>query len=226
MSIKSYNLVVLIADYACEFKDHLHYPVAYDTFITCIDALIEFIQGPNYSNQEILVQRRVVDLCNNILKLEYRETNQDENAIESKICLYILLKLLLDIKINQHQSSRKVFNMSHDELFKKLNRDVVEADNSALKSEYTQPETNYMISLVKLKSVTILLQLLVGRTSKSYVYYLYRRIIDPELFRLNLAYVYDFFTCYHNKQYTNDLFFKYNKDIDTKGSLSILSANY
>ena len=99
-------------------------------------------------------------------------------------------------------------------------KDTSELENLTLKTEYTQPETNFMISLVKLKSVTILLQLLVGRTSKSYVYYLYRRIIDPELFRLNLAYVYDFFTCFHSKEYTNDLFFKYTKDLDAIGMLS------
>ena len=110
-----------------------------------------------------------------------------------------------------------MYNLSHDDLFKKLNKVASDVDDSLLKTEFTQPQTNYMISLAKLKCASVLVQLLVGRNSKSYVYYLFRRIIDPEIFRLNLAYIYDFFTCYHNNEYTMDLFFSYNKDIDITG---------
>ena len=56
-SVKSYNLVALICDYTYEFKTYLQYPVAFDIFIAWMDALLEFIQGPNVSNQEILIQK-------------------------------------------------------------------------------------------------------------------------------------------------------------------------
>ena len=56
-------------------NNYLYYPVAFDTFIAWIDALFEFVQGPNFENQEILIQRNFVDLSNSILMLEYIETN-------------------------------------------------------------------------------------------------------------------------------------------------------
>ena len=71
-----------------------------------------------------------------------------------------------------------------------------------------------MISLAKFKCLTVLLQMLVGRTKTSYVYYLFRRVFSPEMFRLNFAYISDFIYHYHDKEYLMDLFFKYNKDID------------
>ena len=81
-------------------------------------------------------------------------------------------------------------------------------------NEISMPSTNFMIGLSKFKWVTILLQLLVGRDPNSYVYYLFRRVLDPELFRLNLAYTYDFRSRYNNGKYTMDLFFKYSRSID------------
>ena len=68
--------------------------------------------------------------------------------------------------------------------------------------------------MAKFKCVTVLLQILVGREPSSYVYYHFRRVLDPELFRLNLAYVYDFRQQYNEGKYTMNLFFKYIKDFD------------
>ena len=89
-SIKSYNLVILLTDYAYEFKSHLQYLAAYDTFISWMDALLEFIQGPNFNNQEILIQRKVADLCNNILKLEYKDTKNSDEQDNRKICFNLI----------------------------------------------------------------------------------------------------------------------------------------
>ena len=88
-SVKSYNLVTLISDYTYEFRKYLQYPVAFDTFISWMDALLEFIQGPNYSNQEILIQRSFVNLSNRILMMEYIETDQIEEKTHSKYLLFI-----------------------------------------------------------------------------------------------------------------------------------------
>ena len=84
-SAETYDLVTLIADYAWEFKHHLQYPVAYDTFIACVDALFEFVQGPNYKNQEILIQSKLTDLSNKILMLEFKETNQVEDQNKCRL---------------------------------------------------------------------------------------------------------------------------------------------
>jgi hypothetical protein len=73
---KSYNMVEIMTDYTQKFMDHLHFPIAYDTFLRTIEALLEFIQGPNVENQEILIERDFVDVGNNILKLDYRDTDE------------------------------------------------------------------------------------------------------------------------------------------------------
>ena len=79
-SAKSYNFVSLIADYIWEFQYYLQYPVAYDTFIACVDALFEFVQGPNFENQDILIHRNFVELWNKVLMLEYKETNNSTQS--------------------------------------------------------------------------------------------------------------------------------------------------
>ena len=81
-------------------------------------------------------------------------------------------------------------------------------------NEITQPASNYMISLAKFKWTTVLLQMLIGSDPTSYIFYHYRRVLDPELFRLNLAYVSDFANRYNDGKYTMDLFYKYNKNYD------------
>ena len=81
---ESYDLVTLIANYAWEFKHHLQFTVAYDTFIACMDALFEFVQGPNFENQEILIQSKFAELSNQILMLEYRDTEQVDEVNKCK----------------------------------------------------------------------------------------------------------------------------------------------
>ena len=78
-SVKSYNLVALISDYILEFKTYLQYPVSFDTFIAWMDVLLEFIQGPNINNQEILIQRNFIELSNLILMMDYNENNPEES---------------------------------------------------------------------------------------------------------------------------------------------------
>lgn len=85
---KSYNMVNLMVDYCAEFLTHLNFPVAYDTFQVTLDALFEFIQGPNDKNQEILIDRNFIDISNAILKLEYIDGEFEVKSNSGNIFLY------------------------------------------------------------------------------------------------------------------------------------------
>ena len=91
--------------------------------------------------------------------------------------------------------------------------------------EVSQPATNFMISLAKFKWLTVLLQMLVGRNPTSYVYYLFRRVFSPEMFRLNFAYVSDFIYHYHDREYIMNLFFKYRNSIDDHEESPLIIEN-
>jgi hypothetical protein len=64
--------------------NHLHYPVAYDTFTYALDALLEFIQGPNILNQEILLTHNFIVIGNAILKLDYHENESKSMVSQNK----------------------------------------------------------------------------------------------------------------------------------------------
>mmetsp|Transcript_1642 Transcript_1642/g.2027 ORF Transcript_1642/g.2027 Transcript_1642/m.2027 type:complete len:181 (+) Transcript_1642:1030-1572(+) len=178
--------------YATEFLNHLHFPVAYDIFITVLEALSEFIQGPNKENQNILVQRNFVELSNQILLLKYEEKDMDHQKTKkrgntstshgkSSGSFRSLMKSVDKSRSNKsvsNTSSRGTMSRTKLEDFKMI----------AYKNEITQPRTNFMMSLVKFKISTILLQMLVTQDYKDYVYYLLRRVLDPEVFRMNFAY--------------------------------------
>lgn len=71
-----------------------------------------------------------------------------------------------------------------------------------------------MISVAKYKCLQVLMQMLVGRRSDSYVYYLFRRVLQPKTFRLNFAYQTYFIAEFHKGEYSKDLFFRYDQHID------------
>jgi len=78
---KSYNMVVVFSDYIASFLNHLHFPVAYDTFQRTLECLLEMIQGPNFANQNILIQRDFVEVANAILKIDYHSTEIVEEFV-------------------------------------------------------------------------------------------------------------------------------------------------
>jgi hypothetical protein len=57
--------------------------------------------------------------------------------------------------------------------------------------------------------------MLAGRSPTSYVYYTYRRVFEPDVFRLNFAYQNYFIEKYHEDEYTMDMFFRLNQDLDS-----------
>lgn len=85
-----------------------------------------------------------------------------------------------------------------------------------------QPQNNFMISMIKYKVLIILLQLLVGRSRNSYVYYSLRRILDPDVFRKNFAYQSYFIKRFHKGEYSLKLFFRYNIDVDTDNNSPLI----
>jgi hypothetical protein len=194
----SYNMVSSLTQYAFEFLDHLQYPVAFDIFHNTLDALGEFVQGPNLENQEILVQHNFIELCNAILNLDYNEEmlNKIDDAETQE-------------EMNKSVASVKSASLKNESL--KSAKSVKFNRNKGLASN---PASNFMTSLAKYKCLIILIQLLVGRDATSYIYYLYRRVLDPEMFRLNFAYQAYFFERFHKNNYSMDLFFRYKNGID------------
>ena len=198
---KSYNMIVTTTDYASEFLTHLQYPVALDIFVRTLSALHEFVQGPNFANQEILIQHNFIEVANAILKFDYRDdeeivrsSKRDEVGMLSK--QLSLVQSIHSIKAKSHGNSggKSKFDISNDDI--------------------TLPINNFMISLVKYKCLLVLSQLLEGRSPTSYVYYSFRRILDPMVFRQNFAYQSYFMRKFHRNEYTSSMFFKYNSDID------------
>jgi hypothetical protein len=78
------------------------------------------------------------------------------------------------------------------------------------------PSSNYKISQLKYRISVILNHLLNGYNERDYIYYLYRREIDPKVFRKNFAYQYFFFTELNNAEYRTRHFFQYNLDLNAE----------
>lgn len=159
------------------------------------------MQGPNYANQEILIQHNFIEVANAILKFDYRDDEEIIRSTEKNNVGALSKQLSLAQSIHsiraksQGQSGGKSrFDISNDDI--------------------TLPINNFMISLIKYRCLLVLSQLLEGRSTKSYVYYSFRRILDPTVFRQNFAYQSYFMKKFHRNEYTLGMFFKYNSDID------------
>ena len=53
-----------------------------------------------------------------------------------------------------------------------------------------------------------------SRSPSSYVYYTFRRVLDPDVFRKNFAYQDYFIKKFHKGQYSLKMFFRYNRSVD------------
>jgi hypothetical protein len=194
----SYNMVSSLTQYAFEFLDHLQYPVAFDIFQNILDTLEEFVQGPNPENQEILVQHHFIELCNAILNLDYNEE---------------MLNKIDDVETPE-EMKKSVASVKGESLKNKSLKSAKSVKFNRNKGLASNPASNFMTSLAKYKCLIIMMQLLVGREATSYIYYLYRRVLDPEMFRLNFAYQAHFIRRFHKNDYSMDLFFRYDSNIN------------
>lgn len=197
---KSYDLVTTISKYVSEFKTYLNFKITYDVFQTALDTLSQLVQGPNTANQDIVLQNHFVELSCAILRLDYRDGKETgkqplhAKKKEARKFMYLSARALDKENILE--------NEEHSELIDEI------------QSKMHSPLTNYMTSLIKYKCISVLLHLLSGREPSSYVHYMFRRILGPDVFRLNFAYQDHFIKKFHKEEYTLDMFFKYERDLD------------
>ncbi|CAI2387002.1 unnamed protein product [Moneuplotes crassus] len=210
---KNYNMIQMITDYSGKFLSHLQYPVAYDTFQKTLDCLMEFNRGPNKINQEIIVERGFISVANEILKMDYNveEEVQENTNLRPKLKPTKQLSLL-----NGDSYGKSSLPSLSKKSSRKRREEVYYGD------EVTQPQNNFMISMVKYKSLLILLELLVGRNRTNYVYYILRRVLDPDVFRKNFAYQAYFVKRFHRNEYSIKLFFRYNLDVETDNNSPLI----
>ena len=202
---RSSNLVISVISFTKVLMNNLHYPVGFDTFSSCLMCLLEFIQGPNKTNQNLLIINDFVpDVAKIILSMRYRDGSKlqspgisighsDQFSVKDSITFKRSRSFTNSISIGKSMSQ------------KSNGEDII-----------TLPSTNYMISLAKLRVLLILNHLCDGFEPHEYVFYLYRRELSPEDFRLNLAYQHAFFNNEFNGELKNEMFFSYYQNINIR----------
>lgn len=206
---KSYNMVKLMVDYARTFLTHLNFPIAFDTFQFTLYALLEFITGKNRKNQEILNQENFILIANKILDLDY---HHDENSEEAKMQNAQIVADRISI------AHSKLDTMKHSTMNQSA-EDRMDISDMVI----PLPSTNFMISIIKFKSVSILLEMISGLEPTDYIFYSFRRNLDPEIFRKGFAYQQYFVKYFHNNEYQTYLFHRNEMSVDkrTKSPLII-----
>ena len=217
---KSYNIIEIVTNYCGKFLNHLQYPVAYDTFLRILECLLEFNYGPNIINQDIVIQKGFIQIANEILKMDYK----DDQEVKEEGGRNLNKKTQSGGKTEHFNSKHFLANPSPLSSAKNFSR---KDKNEINWDEVTQPKTNFMISMLKYKTLLILSQLLVGRNRSSSVYYSLRKILDPDVFRRNFAYQKYFISKFHSNQYSLKMFFRYNLDVnDEKNSPLIMEVGF
>ena len=213
---KSYNLIQLIVSNLNILLPYLNFVVPFDIFHESIVALTELIQWPNLRNQEILVDNEYIEITEAILSLVYiKETGErrsNENFLYSKsrtnMASISHRKHSMSMNKSQRMNSMNSMNMSMSRMSGK-NKSEFKSSMSS-EQDISLPKTNFMLSVIKFKSLRLLLLLFNGHDPHERVYYDIRRIISAEVIRMNLAYQDFFFQKFHFREYDTDLFFKYD----------------
>ena len=199
---RSFNFVYMVNDISKEILSHLHYPVAFDIFISWLRWTLEFIQGPNKTNQTILINNDYVsNVSVQILEMKHHESED-------------IYGEMLDHNRSLSKGNSTTFKRS------RFDNPSLSIGKSSIKkignAEITLPTTNYMISLAKYWMLLILNHLTDGHEPSDYIFYIYRREINPEIFRQNFAYQQYFFNKRYRSQYKKELFFTYHENINRK----------
>ena len=84
----------------------------------------------------------------------------------------------------------------------------------------TKPPNNYLISQAKYRILNILNHLLDGFDSNHYVFYLFRRELNPMCFRKTFAYQKYHFNDDYKSEYTNKVFFNHTQDTNLDGPVT------
>ena len=205
---RSFNIVFSINEFSKVFKHHLQYTVTFDTFLSCLECLLRFIQGPNKSNQDVLISNDFIGLANGILKMEYHD---DESVITDEV---EPLKKFGAYKEDYSKVYPKSLFKSSSFKYQPLTFQHLFEKRYFHSMSFSKPSSNFKISLAKYHCLMILNTLLDGFEKTDYVYYLLRREIDPMTFRINFAYQYYFFKKFHMAEYRTNLFFRYHENIN------------
>ena len=122
------------------------------------------IQGPNRQNQLIIILSEFVNMSNDILMLD----NHYNSKYNSKIQYYeYISKSALKSGLNMSMSRSKSFTV----------QGFSQSDYSQI---VAKPKNNYLLNLAKYRILNILNYLLDGFEPTDYVFYLYRRELNPE----------------------------------------------
>ena len=195
---RTYNLVMSITDFLNVFTDHLQFPIVYQIFISCLQCMFEFIQGPNRKNQMVIIMSEFVGLSNDILMLDYK--NKSKKGVIMADGTDKVKKS--DLKTNSSKSIQKSKSITASTL------------NHLTEQVVTKPKLNFHISLAKYRILFILNHLLDGFKITDYVFYLYRRELNPDCWRKTFAYQKYYMDKYYKLDYTQDVFFNYVQEND------------
>jgi hypothetical protein len=201
---RTFNMIAIVNTFSKELLTHLKYPVAFDTFTSTLSCLLEFIQGPNQTNQNILIYNDFVsEVARDILVLKYHDDEKTlDDFVHDKIGVSNSFRIQSGT-LRKTKDNKKSLNSSKS--------------NSNIDLETTRasrPTTNYMISLAKYFVLQILNYLSDGFNYDEYVFYLYRREIMPITFRKILAYQEYFYSKRYGSEYRTELFFSYHENIN------------
>jgi hypothetical protein len=208
----SFNMILMVNEFTKASLTHLHFPVAYDTFSSCLSCTLEFIQGPNIKNQNILINNDFVQIANEILKMKYHIDGL--NFVQRMKLHENSMKDSISFSRSKRGGKHNLFHTQFIET--NISATVVKTESKVLTDgkRVTLPSSNYTISLAKYRCWVILNHLLDGHDPSDYIYYLYRREISPDVFRMNFAYQHYFFTKFNNMEFKVNNFFQYNADIN------------
>ena len=210
---ESFNFVQLSLNYCKAFLPYIHYPVAFDTFCSCMYTIFEFIDGGNSTNRDIMIKEGIIEIANAILKLEYYIEDKEETIKRNMECLNNI------VNAHTQESVKKYFYQSeeYDKSVNKLPKYL---------AEYIKE--NFMMSLLKNKIIILLLELTSGKPELTKdAFFKFKILIDPEVFRKILAYQDYFFEKYHNRNYKVDLMYRFELSVDNvKDSCFVLEQGY
>jgi inositol 1,4,5-triphosphate receptor type 1/inositol 1,4,5-triphosphate receptor type 3 len=199
---RSFNMIAMVNELSIQSMNHLHFPVAFDTFVACLRCLLEMIQGPNQTNQNFLIFNDFVkQVAVPILDMRYHDNEKDMASMVRRQLEDVNKSGSITIRKSRTEFPSISIGKSK---FRTLAGDV----------NVTIPSSNYMVSLAKYWTLLLLNNLTNGFEIDDYVYYLYRREIDPDIFRNVFAYQQYFFAKKYHSQYKTDLFFTYTGNMN------------
>ena len=219
-NVKSFNIISIISENASDYIPKLKFAIPFDLFVESILAMTEFIQGSNTDNQQILMDNELVEMAARILEMDYATEHKDRRYEQLRQLYQTQTKPSEGATGGLAGSSNAMGTSQNLSLNRSSLRQTQDRRSGEDQSDFTvdhPPQTNYQLSILKYRTLRLLLQMLDGHSPQAPIYYQVRRIVSAEILRKNLAYQTYFFRYYHRSQLSTDLFFKYDKKFSKKG---------